>query len=126
MISKNNEEAVKKLLELFPEFKNSEYYNQTDESIPYLVFGDFSNYLKSLVKENKIDNSNPLMQRIAGFITELYQSSGEDLKELVRVGIFEDLSNDPKTAVLANILPQEIATDFRSFFKSDKTNHIGN
>jgi hypothetical protein len=117
MISKDNEEAVHKLLEKFPEFKNSKFYGQTDETIPYLVFGDFCSYLKLLLKEGKIKVTDSIAQRIALFIVDLYQSSSKDLNDLVRVGIFEDLSNEPETEVLAEILPKDIAADFRSFFQ---------
>lgn len=115
------EQATFDLLEKIPEFKNSEFFGQTDDQIPYLVFGDFSNYIKSLAKKGKIEISDPLISRIANFIIDLYKSSSKDLKDLVLAGIFEDLASEPNTKVLAKFFPPDMAQDFHSFFSEEKS-----
>jgi hypothetical protein len=115
-LSKDNENATKKLLESFPEFKNSEFYGQTGQ-LPYLVFADFCRFVLHKIKITGTNNNlDILLKRVGEFIVELYFSNSEDLKDLVRAGMFEDLSNDPKSVILLDFLPSEVAMDFKSFF----------
>lgn len=115
-ISQDNQGATQQLLEIFPEFKNSNFYGQTDCALPYLVFADFCRFLLDRIDKNQTQSLDPLLEKVGKFITDLYQSRSKDLKDLVRVGIFEELGDAPKAVILASFLPIEIATDFKSFF----------
>lgn len=112
--SKDNAKAVEQLLELFPEFKNSKFYGQTDDKIPHLVFADFDRFLREKIKEKQ--NSNKLLKRAADFISSLYDSGKKDLKDLVLSGMFENLANDPLTKCLIPLLSTKAGQEFGKFF----------
>lgn len=115
-ISTDNKKATRLLLENFSEFKDSEFYGQTDESIPYLVFADFCQFLIRRIEETLDVNKDQILKRAGEFISNLYNSDSKDLKDLVIVGIFENLANDIRTECLINLLTKETGEVFKKFF----------
>lgn len=115
-ISQDNKIAINDLLEKFPEFKNSEFYGQTDKELPYLVFGDFDNFLLDKIKNTLDPRQDEVLKRAANFISNLYNSGKQDLQDLAVVGAFESLASEPEAKKIIELFSPEAGQAFKNFF----------
>lgn len=81
--------AVKILLERIPEFRAARV--QQDDSLPYVVFGDFAIFLRNRISAGMTSDS----VTVAAFdlLNDMVISSDSDVVNLVVVGVFEILAD---------------------------------
>ncbi len=111
-----NKKAMKELLKLFPEFADSKFYGETDKELPYLVFADFARFLKDIIEKRPQPESDEVIIKAANFMNNLYHSNNSDLKDLVLIGLFEELADEPKAVLLSKLLPSDTGYLYQSYF----------
>jgi hypothetical protein len=114
--SQDNKIATKNLLKKFPEFKNSEFYGQTDKELPYLVFGDFNNFLLDKIKNSPDPRKDKVLKRAVNFISNLYNSDKQDLRDLAIAGVFESLASEPEAKKIIELFSPEVGQAFKNLF----------
>lgn len=92
---------VEKILELFPELKNSgKYYNESDRELRYLVLGNLSLMAFENINEK---NDFRIAERLLVLSNEIFNeySPDKNLIELFCVGVLESLTESKNGAILA-------------------------
>ena len=109
------------LLKRFPEYKESEYYDEDSTELNYVMIGNFSLFLSERIE--KFSESDEFIQRVFQFVNEAYNdpsatnpakssmSGSDSVRNLLRVAIFENLGGTKKGIALAKKYLKDIAND---------------
>ncbi len=101
---------VEKILREFPNFKDSEFYSNS-ENLPYVFIPFFADYMTDIIKKN-----NDEFGRIVTFINDIYNAGNDGDRNQLWIGIFEVCGNKSE---IVNIFRQSFTdlakSDFEKF-----------
>ena len=93
------EAAVGALMQEVPEFAASldadKVLGAEDKRDPYIVFGEFGNFLRRIVPERSLEDSTVLAS--FRFLTALAESEDPEVRDLASAGTLELLLDTPET-----------------------------
>lgn len=117
------ENIVAVLLEEFPEFEQSNYYDHESEEFQYATMGDFGRFLNHLIEREA--SHIELIKRAFKFINDIYNGSqvsngnqSDTIQNLLYIEIFENLAQT-KFGVKAarKYLLNKAKNDFETVFR---------
>ncbi len=111
------------LLQEFPEYKQSRYYNDADREFLYASMGSFGRFIVQII-ENEAHDSK-FIQRFFEFINQIYngpeinnKDGSDTLQNLLYVEIFENLAQTKLGVESARrYLQGKAKIEFESIFK---------
>jgi|GEM_PF-4391600 len=92
---------IDSLLMKFPEFKNSEYFLESDDKkSAYTVFHDFTRFLIDRIDKSS-DGKDQVIKKAFELINEMLNSDDFERANLAGVGVLEYLVESPKAVSMA-------------------------
>jgi hypothetical protein len=86
IVFRPGQDPVRLLCERIPEFK--ERLDQNDLDLPYVVFGFFAQYLRTLAPKD------PVFEKAIEFLNATAEMGNAELCNLLQVAIFESIADD--------------------------------
>lgn len=94
---------IDKILILFPEYKNTVYFEDNDKNLQYSFASGFANYVCEQIKNSDhLDNSEQIKMYF-DFFNEIFKSDDSELINLATVEILEILAQEEKTKFVAEL-----------------------
>lgn len=91
------ENIVKKTVEMFPEYKGTDDYENNDQDLQYSFFSGFTNYVKKKISETSEPENDELIKKYFDLFNEIIESNDHKLSELGVVEIIESLVQEKRS-----------------------------
>jgi hypothetical protein len=98
---------VEKVLELYPEYKATEYYKHHDQGLQYSFFGGFTTYVVEKIKTASDPMNSPEIKGYFDLFNNMLASGDEKLSELAVIEVIEDLVQEKSSKHVAAALLNE-------------------
>lgn len=95
------ENVVKEILNKFPEYKDTECYENNDKELQYSFFFGFTEYVNQLIQKSSNPISEPEIKKAFDLFNEMVSSKEENLSTLVVVEVLENLVQNKKSKDVA-------------------------
>lgn len=113
MKNSNIEKFTTQLLTNFPEFLNE---MKPDDLQPYMIFGDFGLYIRNLIDYGNYQQAD--LDKIFSFLNEMGRSSGNEVHNLLTVGVLEIITDSSKATILSReYLNDQALNNFNLIYK---------
>ena len=108
---------INKIKNIFPEFKESRFYNKEHENLPNIFVGDFGDFAVDEIEKGNTSE----VEKIINFINSTYEDLDDEGKNLIWIGVFEVVAGNKKWhSVLLKNLKESVKTEyFRRFEKQE-------
>jgi hypothetical protein len=96
-------DVVPVLLERFPDFVESDYYDPEDLDLSYLMWGNFARYAMHYLRRQPAErlDDDPFVERVFALANDLMDSHDPDTNTIVTIELFENFYMYRKTLELA-------------------------
>lgn len=119
---------VSKILEIFPEFEEHEYYYPSDYSnSPHSFITDFYAYLSERFISHSLDINHQKIQKFFELILKARETVNHETYDFIMSGLFEGMHNNPQSIQFFESAAEKyLSSEAYRDFLAVTHHHVGN